>query len=270
MIELSHPARALLARARDGLGPTAADLARGRARLLAATVVVVPPAAVAPPPPATAAATAPRSVVATALQGAVIGLGVIGAVAAIGVMRRPDREVTRPSPSSAPLVHTTTPDHVAPVVVPLPRPPEVSAETASAEAVGSPPSRPRRRAHVGTAAPEPSEAEPTPAVAPQPADATSPPHDALARELAILRLAREALRVGDGDAALLAVDAYDREFARGQLIEEAAALRVETLCMLHRDDAAAALAAFAIASPHSAHRARVERACAYLEDSHDP
>jgi hypothetical protein len=110
---------------------------------------------------------------------------------------------------------------------------------------------------------------PVEAAAPAPESAAAP-DDELAREVALLRQARGALQRGDASAAWLALEDHQRDFANGQLIEEAGALTIETLCALGRDDAAArAREDFLIRWPGSAQRARVERPC-HLEDTDAP
>jgi hypothetical protein len=86
--------------------------------------------------------------------------------------------------------------------------------------------------------------------------------DALARELSQVRGAQAAIKGGDGPTALIALDAHDRDFPRGQLGEEASALRIEALCLIgHADQARAVHATFVARWPRSAQRDRVDRSC---------
>jgi hypothetical protein len=86
--------------------------------------------------------------------------------------------------------------------------------------------------------------------------------DALARELSQVRGAQAAIKGGDGPTALIALDAHDRDFPRGQLGEEAGALRIEALCLIgHADQARAVHATFVARWPRSAQRDRVDRSC---------
>ena len=85
----------------------------------------------------------------------------------------------------------------------------------------------------------------------------------LARELAQVRAAGEALRDGRGEEGLAAADAYLRTFPTGAFIPEARMHRGEALCLLGRtDEARAAAAAFLRDLPDSPLRARVRSVCA--------
>lgn len=75
----------------------------------------------------------------------------------------------------------------------------------------------------------------------------SPPTDdeagsTLAAETRLLERARDALRRGDTNAALAALDAHVSEFPRGLLLDEARSTRLRALCAAGRADEAAALA----------------------------
>ena len=86
--------------------------------------------------------------------------------------------------------------------------------------------------------------------------------DPLARELELLRTARTALRGGAAVDALAALATYRREFADGQLAEEAAVLAVEAACAAGRTDELERLrAGFARRWPSSTAKAKVERMC---------
>lgn len=87
----------------------------------------------------------------------------------------------------------------------------------------------------------------------------SPP--SLAAELALIDAARRSLRDGDSTAALALMERHAREFAGGQLADEAAAIRVEALARLgDRAAARAAARRFFEAHPESPHADRVKAA----------
>jgi RNA polymerase sigma-70 factor (ECF subfamily) len=76
---------------------------------------------------------------------------------------------------------------------------------------------------------------------------TSPPTDdgaasTLAAETRLLERARDALRRGDADAALTALDAHSSDFPHGLLLDEARSTRLRALCAAGRADEADALA----------------------------
>lgn len=96
-----------------------------------------------------------------------------------------------------------------------------------------------------------------PSQEPVPSDTT------LAAEMRLLKQARTALREGDANRALAVLKTHAETFARGQMIEDRDALRVEALCAADRPaDARTAAAAFARAWPGSPHAARVQKICA--------
>ncbi|MGH7296275.1 MAG: outer membrane protein assembly factor BamD, partial [Polyangiaceae bacterium] len=68
----------------------------------------------------------------------------------------------------------------------------------------------------------------------------------------------DALAAGDAAGALRRVDAYDREFPRGALAQEATTLRIEALLRQGQRDAALRLAdRFLAANPRSPYAARI-------------
>lgn len=96
-----------------------------------------------------------------------------------------------------------------------------------------------------------------------PAPDTAVPKDSLARELAQVRAAGEAVRDGRGREALAAAEGYLREHAGGAFAPEARLHRAEALCLLGRgDEARAATAAFLREVPGSPLRARMSAVCA--------
>jgi hypothetical protein len=102
----------------------------------------------------------------------------------------------------------------------------------------------------------------TPPTATPRADVPKDRHD-LARELAEVRAAAEAVRAGDGASGLTRADAYLRAHPGGAFAPEARLHRAEALCLLGRvDEARAAAAAFERDLPSSPLRARVAAVCA--------
>jgi type IV secretory pathway VirB10-like protein len=96
---------------------------------------------------------------------------------------------------------------------------------------------------------------------PAPAPARAPRAD-LAREVALVDQAMAALRRRDAQAALAAVRLHGSETAgTGQLAEDAAAIEIEALCLLHDPHAGAKLAAFDARWPDSAQRSRLTTRC---------
>lgn len=84
----------------------------------------------------------------------------------------------------------------------------------------------------------------------------------LARELAAVRAAAQAVRDGDGAAALGHADGYLAEHPRGAFVPEAKLQRIDALCLLARvAEAQRDVGAFLAAYPDSPLRARVEAAC---------
>ena len=63
----------------------------------------------------------------------------------------------------------------------------------------------------------------------------------LRRELALLEAARSSLTAGNASAALVSLDAHDREFPKGALREEAEVMRIDALARVGNATAARAL-----------------------------
>jgi outer membrane protein assembly factor BamD (BamD/ComL family) len=79
----------------------------------------------------------------------------------------------------------------------------------------------------------------------------------------LLRRARSALNDGDPTQALARLTVHAETFARGQMVEDREALRVQALCKAGREaEARAAATAFLARYPNSPHAARVQRICA--------
>lgn len=125
------------------------------------------------------------------------------------------------------------------VVVATMRPPRVI----YVERVASPAASPSAGATAPSAEPASIafSASPAAASAPIAVVASSGDRDvALAKERAILDVARTALGRNDGAHALEAVERHAREFPRGQMTEEREAIAVQALVKLGRKDEAAA------------------------------
>lgn len=98
---------------------------------------------------------------------------------------------------------------------------------------------------------------------PGPSGQVQPPDSDLARQLAQVRAADDAVRLGDGAAALAAADTYLRAHPTGTFAPEARLHRAAALCLLGRsDEAREAAAAFERDYPTSPLRARVAAVCA--------
>ncbi|HEY0135733.1 MAG TPA: hypothetical protein VGB85_16730, partial [Nannocystis sp.] len=127
-------------------------------------------------------------------------------------------------------------------------------------AARAPTVRPAPQPVPGDMTPQTAPAPETPPESPVPRDR---PAGDLARELAQVRAAGEALRDGRGEQALAAADAYLRAYPGGAFVPEARLHRSEALCLLGRgDDARAAAEAFLRDLPDSPLRARVRSVCA--------
>jgi hypothetical protein len=96
--------------------------------------------------------------------------------------------------------------------------------------------------------------------------ASAPQGPDLSEELALLRAAHGALRVGDGAAALASVEAHLARFPEGSLRTEAEAARVLSLCALGRTaEARQAGARFLERSGGSPLAGKVRASCAFPE-----
>ena len=104
-------------------------------------------------------------------------------------------------------------------------------------------------------------ARPRPAAAER-APVQAPPIDPVLAELMLIQRIKDALDTDQPAAALAAIDAHAREFARGSLAEEREALRVVALCEAgQRERGEKAQQSFLRAYPRSAYRERVRAAC---------
>jgi tetratricopeptide (TPR) repeat protein len=165
---------------------------------------------------------------------------------ALQQLLRPQRQapaspVVKPHalPAAAPVVNA----EVEPEEIPAPRPMHHRPQPAAFPPLPKPPPPPAtpRPAPVGAANAEPGTPDiplspPAPvAGGPQPES----PRAALSREMPAFRAALRALNVDrDGQAALAALDAYQRDFPTGTFRKEAFAARVDALILLGRRDEA--------------------------------
>lgn len=173
-----------------------------------------------------------------------------------------------------------------PSPVPEPGTPPAAAETVDPEPEPEPErpvepeAVPERPAPRGTeAASEPPVAdekgpEPASDVTPRPKAApkskteaeteTEPPAaKGFAEEYALVQSIWKALRRDDPKTAMNRIAAHERDFPKGQLVQEREAARVQALCAQGKEDAAEkAVAAFVAKFPGSSHRAKLERGCA--------
>jgi hypothetical protein len=214
--------RALLAAAREGLGPDPAAAARVRAKLDALLAA-----------PAVAAAPAASGGLALKLAIAIaIGAGTATVVIAVPTAR------TEPTAARAPAL-----DEIS-----VAEPPALAVHSAAREPAAPPPLVREHAARV--VLPPPVVAAPAPV-----ADVS------LAREVELIDQAMASLRAGHATESLAAIAAYHRETGdRGQLTEEASAIEIEASCTLHVD-VRDKLAAFDRTWPSSAQRSRLTAAC---------
>lgn len=85
--------------------------------------------------------------------------------------------------------------------------------------------------------------------------------DEVARELSLLRAARQAASGGQHARAQQLLDRLDQQFPRGTLLEERAALRVVTACEAGAARGAERAAAFLRRYPTSVYAGKVQRVC---------
>jgi len=232
MNDLDPRARAIVEAARDADNPTSAD----RDRIKCAVLVQVAAGAVA----TTAAAS-------TVTVGMKVGLAVLavslvgGGAAGLAHWRRPQGSAsvaTRVSTRTvAALEATATPVEI-PVMVELATPAPTESKTRRGE---------RSRKPAGPGGRE------TDRLADE---------DQLNAEVAVLKRAREELRLGRPAHALEALLEYDRRFGKGVLGEERQAMAAIAACQARPGPSARAQAqAFALSSPKSPLLDRVRAAC---------
>lgn len=277
MNDLSPSGRALLDAAR-GARPASSDRARIRAKLDARLALGAAVAAAAVPSVAAAsslssaagATVAPAAlsttttVASTAVVGAKAGLfGLLAkiglAVVVLGATGAGIHAWVSPSPSSrGALAARLDPalGEAAEVarVESAPMDRGVSDAPAPSAQAAQPPEE--------AATPEPSQARPPVGSAQRPPpggrDAVS-----IAAEVALLRSAQNALKDGDGEASLRAIDSLAAKHPNGAMREERQAARVLALCSLGRvEEARSAASSFLAEFPNSVHAAQVRGSCA--------
>jgi hypothetical protein len=236
--DMNERARAFVARARDGLGPTAADAARVRSAIGVALAAGAATAATAATTTARAAAPWGSKLVLVAVTAATAGGAGFWAGHRAGV-----REARRAPLAAAAL---TAP---ALAIAATAAPPPAAAGAAEAPRIPPLPTVPRPHPATGPAPHRPSEA--------------SSHAPALDRELAALRAVERALRDHRPGLALALLAALDRDVPSGALAEEREAMTAIARCSL--GDAPFGIepgALFAEHHPGSVYLQRVEQACA--------
>jgi hypothetical protein len=236
---MADPERELLERARRGLEPTAADVARVRRGVSAALAgVALAPAPDVPEAPLGAGAGMSSSpwIAKLVIAGAVAAAGAIGYAAGhrAGVSEGRGR-----APVSAPAV--TVPNATAvdlSPVPPAPAPAQPTAETA-------------RRAPAPSGSLRPS----------APPGAVASNHAAFDEEVIQLRRVQRALREGNARLALALLDDLERAVPHGRLSEERAAANALARCALGVGPPAVLASDFATRYPSSVYGARVAQAC---------
>jgi hypothetical protein len=155
------------------------------------------------------------------------------------------------------------------MAAPLPGP-VVAPSPSSPAAVPAPPATAPPAAASAVPPPPPLAALPAPSAPPASPTALepAPPALGLGQQVAALDRARDALASGSAAGALRQIDDYDRQFPRGALAQEAAALRIEALFQQGSRAAAFLLAdRFLASNPRSPHAARIRL---LVERAHNP
>jgi hypothetical protein len=230
--------RQLLARAREGMSPTADDAERVHALLSSALT----PSAESERQPAVSAARALRL---TRLRWLALGLG-LGAVAGYALGQRPVLHTVVASPTLPAQGQQTAASPAVPERAPAP--PAGAAERPSSEA--SPRVASRARSLDSDAG--------RPTKAPR----RQEPHErAGADEVALMQRVNRALARGEAAWALALLRQLDLEVPQGRLLEERAAGGVIARCLLDPRVGAVELARYTQQYPSSVHLARVSQVC---------
>ncbi|MBZ5708443.1 hypothetical protein [Nannocystis pusilla] len=130
------------------------------------------------------------------------------------------------------------------------------------EAASEPVEPPVAEAIVEAAPRKPTRSQPRPLAGERTAAGQEPASDPVLAELVLIQKIKDALDADRPAAALAAIEAHAREFARGSLAEEREALRVVALCDAgERTRGERAREAFLRAYPRSAYRERVRATC---------
>lgn len=225
-MSLSPDARALLEATKDAHEPSAGD----EARILAALSAQVGAGAAAASHPV--AAKGARLAVGSKLLAGAVFLAAIGGGSLLLWPRAPIVVVASPSIGPAPAVPASVPPSAA-AEAPVPSAAAAPAPSAAAAPVPS-----------TAASPAPSAAaSPAPSAAPLSRSAPPAAADPLAAELSLLESAKQALLEHQPARALDLTALHQRRFAKGMLLEEATAVRIQALCEVGRDKESAALRA---------------------------
>jgi hypothetical protein len=278
MSELGPEGRAFLEATRRLDEPTLQDRQRIRAKTLAAIAGAGATGALATKAAAgvgagAGPALAPSGIfggwLGGAITGALLGLAVVGAGAAIERATRPDvpAEPAATAGSAADRPAAGAGSTVAPAAraAPASRPSPAAGRGASDAPGGSAAARdgdpPLRTAPAPRPAPsEPSSGAPEASAAPEAPPA--PPANAMDEELAVLHRAQEALRAGNPDEAVRVLDRYDATHAGAALQEERRAARILAACKAgHSSQARADAERFLRERPDSPLGGRVRAAC---------
>jgi hypothetical protein len=247
--ELSPKDKDLIAGARAAWEPPAG----AEDRILAAVLTKV-----APPAPqdggGSGQAAPPAVNAASGIAKAWIAKGALFAVAAVGAGALGHHLATR-APEAVPVAAGVSAG--ATIEAPSEAAPAAS-EAPSASVPQLPP------AASASAVPEPPVERPArPRPAPSAAAPAAPDPDVLRRETALMREAQKAIRDGDPERALKALDKHAGAHPGGVLREERLAARVQALCLTGKvDEARAALAELRRIAPQSPQLARLAGSCA--------
>jgi hypothetical protein len=236
--ELSRKSRALFAEARRA-GPSEAARARVRAGVEAKVAAIAAGAAAGAA--LEAKALAAGGAAATGLGTKLLIAGAVSALIGVGGSAVVLTRRTTPAPREASAI-------VAPSAAPAPPAPPPAAPPLEETASPAPSPPPR---------PAPVRASASASAAP-----AQPP--SIAAELARLREAQAALKDGDPERSLRALDELSAQHPDGALREERMAARVLALCAAGRvDEARVAASRFLAESPRSVQADRVRGSCAF-------
>jgi len=244
MNDLDPRARALIDAAREGDDPSPTDRERIK------HTVLLRVAALGAAASATGAATAGTLSVGAKLSAAVLVASLVGG-GTVGVIK-----LRQARPTAAPATHQQATRTRTPALAKT----EGLAALAPAPVVPEMIASPRPESRARAAEKSRKTVEPAP-----PATSTE---DQINAEVAVLKRAREALRLGHPAQALRALAEYDRLFGRGALAEERQAMAAIAFCQVKPGPAAQEQAeAFVRSAPASPLLERVRAACIIPKDS---
>jgi len=248
----------VLGNARAGFEPTSADRERVRRRLLAAAASGVASSLVvggaAGSTSAGAVASTSLAVSSLKLFAGTVVVVVAGGAAVLSASSHAPPAVRAVATSSSSIPPRVAGGSRAGAAVSFPGSKAIGEERAQAAHTGGIVSEePRRPARPGRAAAAPDTESRDSARAPSSSE--------LGRELELLRQAREACAEHRAASALSILDALDRQFPRGSLLEERGALRVVANCQAGARERERAVTAFAARFPGSVYLPRLRREC---------